>query len=86
MIKYKIEDFWTRIEKVEIIKETAKMLLRSDGGREYKSCSYYRYFDTWDEAHKELLERCEGKVNSLRLQLNQVKGELGNVKGMKKPD
>ena len=85
MIKYKIGGYREKIEAVEIERETDQMVFLPNGNREHKKCSYHQYFDTWEEAHEVLMKQLEGKVASLRLRLNNAEGELGNLKGMKKP-
>lgn len=88
MIKYRVELLFNpRIEKKEVERETEKSVFwtTKNGFKERasKTSKYYMWFDTWEEAHKTLLHLVQGRVSSLRLQLEKAKGTLGNVKGMK---
>ena len=47
--------------------------------------SYENYYDTWEEAHADLLAKAEGQLNAARRRLQEAQGHYGNVKGMKKP-
>ena len=70
------------ITSIEIDKETDKSVW-INGRREAKRSEYRVYHDTWDDAKTFLLNRAESQVNSARYALNQAKGLLGNVKGLK---
>ena len=91
MIKYRTNYGNTKIDKVDVLRETPKFVViqtknftgstRED--RESKSSSYHNYFDTWEEAHNHILNKAQRTVDSLRLRLESAKGELGNIKGLK---
>jgi hypothetical protein len=87
MIKYKVN--WNEIEPVEVVRETKSQVVLLRKGivqterREAKRSEYSNWFDTWEEAHAFLIERAEAEVQALRGQLEQAKGRLGNIKGMK---
>ena len=92
MIKYKTTGYPStpdaKIKKMEVEKETTKCIwIKGHSGskavRSNKHSGYENYFDTWQEAHKYILELAEKKVESIRYQLNQANGLLGNIKGMK---
>ena len=90
--KYKTVGWRLAIEVVECVRETAQSVWvrrKSWGGevesREAKSCDGHQYHDTWEAAHAFLMERETANVESLRMQLEQAKGRLGTVKGMKCP-
>ncbi len=51
---------------------------------ENKRSTDQNWFDTWEDAHAFLVEKAQQKVENLRLQLERAKGELGQIKGMKK--
>jgi len=56
---------------------------RTTVSRHAKMSSYECYFDTWDDAHKHLMDRAEAKLDTARARLQHAQGELGNIKGMK---
>lgn len=94
MIKYKASrwDWKPKIDSVHVVSETPKTVLvevnDQYGGarfRESKQCSVHSYFDTWEEAHKFLMEACQGELDSARRRLASAQDRLGNVKGMKPP-
>lgn len=76
-------DLEARIERVEIERETEKSVWIC-GNRNAKRSEWYNYYDTWEDAHKALLNQQKACVDSLRLRLERSKGVLGNIKGMKK--
>lgn len=85
--KYKTNYSSNKIERVEIVRETAKqvVLLRYDGKerREAKESDWGSYFDTWEEAHSYLMGKWERKIKHARAHLESIKGTYGNIKGMK---
>jgi hypothetical protein len=86
MIKYRTA--WNEIEALEVLRETNSQVVRAVGSnaierREAKRSEHYNWFDTWGEAHAFLIERAEAEVQTLRNKLEQAKGRLGNIKGMK---
>jgi 2'-5' RNA ligase len=86
MIKYRTA--WNEIEALEVSRETKAQVVRVIGShaterREAKRSEYYNWHDTWEDAHAFLIERAEAEVQALRNQLEQAKGRLGNIKGMK---
>jgi hypothetical protein len=83
-VKYLAEDWWKpEITKTQIQKETEKSYWDHRGNRGLKVSSNKVLFDTFEEAKSWLLERCELRVKQARTRLDDVKGQLGNVKGMK---
>lgn len=92
--KFKAGGYNGRIEKVECVSETAKMLVTREkcwSGDKLYERKYLKisgsdcYFDTWDEAKALLMSRAESKVLSARRSLELAQAELGNIKGMKPP-
>jgi hypothetical protein len=86
MIKYRTS--WNEIEALEVLRETNAQVVRAVGShaserREAKRSEYYNWFDTWEDAHAFLIERAEAEVQALRGRLEQAKGRLGNIKGMR---
>ena len=81
--------YWERrIEPVQVERFTEQSVWIDGRRRARMSDGYGRidgYFPTWAEARDALLEEAEGKVASIRLQLEQANGKLGNIRGMKEP-
>lgn len=89
MLKYRTS--WDRIEAFEVERETEKMvILPAKNGqrsiRENKVSEYCRWHDTWEAAHAFLVAKAEKDVESLRMRLEQAKGKLGQIRGMKAPN
>lgn len=89
MIKYRTS-YGAKVEAVKILRETPKTVVFSgiitgDEIREAKRSNYINWHDSWEDAHSFLMEEAQWKIDGLRLQLERAKGELGNIKGMKKP-
>ena len=89
MIKYRTR--FDKIEALEVERETDKqVVLPAKGGcrssRENKESDWSNWHDTWDEAHAFLIRNAEQKVDACRLALERAKGELGQIKGMKRPN
>jgi hypothetical protein len=95
--KYKASAHHTRIEPVQVEKETTAAIWFKDwtfaGGpgsgelrRHLKRTSYENYFDTWDEAKAFLFAEAEAAVFNARRQLERANAHLGNVKGLRQPE
>jgi hypothetical protein len=87
-----------RIEACKVVKETPKQIVyMKDCSRYYqpnheeimqerreaKESRGIKWFDTWEEAHTTLLSIAQKRVDSARVGLDDAKGKLGNVKGMR---
>lgn len=73
--KYKTLSFETRIDKVEVEKETDKSVWVD--GRSFRKLSGYEcYFDTFEEAKSYYLERAGSKVISAKKQLEFANREF----------
>ena len=88
MIKYMT--LHGKIAAREIERETATQVvlcqgLRLTNRRQNKRSGHANWHDTWEDAHTFLVTEAEREVNSLRLRLDQAKGRLGQIKGMKRP-
>lgn len=86
MIKYRTR--FDKIEALEVERETDKqVVLPAKGGcrgmRENKVSDWSNWHDTWEAAHAFLITNAERDVESLRMRLEQAKGKLGQIKGMK---
>jgi hypothetical protein len=87
MIKYRTR--FNEIKAIEVLRETDKqvvILVGKTERREHKVCDWYAWHDTWEDSHAFLIAEAEENVNSLRLRLEQAKGTLGQIKGMKPSD
>lgn len=89
MIKYRTFGLWT-IEEVEVLRETAKtvVLISAASGkerREAKRSEYYNWHDSWEDAHNFQIAEAQRKVDLIRLQLDRANGDLGRIKGQRKP-
>jgi len=92
--KYKTNYSNDKIVKVEVVLETNQSVwiqpIGSSGmvlaeRRLSKMSGDVCYLNTWQEAHELLIERAQQKVDMHRRHLEQAKGTLGNIKGMKQP-
>ena len=45
----------------------------------------FDFYLSWEEAHNGMQRRAQDRVDALRRQLEQAKGDLGRIKGMKPP-
>ena len=86
MIKYRTR--FDNIEAIEVVRETKKQVVlpANSWGKETsenKVSNWTNWHETWEEAHAFLVSKAEREVESLRLQLEQAKGRLGQIKGMK---
>lgn len=90
---YRISNYsWgnPKIETVESHKQSDHYVwFRKPGSsREYREAwnsNYGSYHETWEKAQQKMIEIVERDISSLQRQLDEKKGFLGNVKGMKKP-
>ena len=89
MKKFKtIRHYATKIEPVEVIRETAEFVtVRCSGGsfREAKISDYQRFHDTWKEAHAYLLNRAQSNIRRLKDDLLAAKDELATLEAMVEP-
>lgn len=78
-----------KIEMFEVVRTTANQVryINERGGesRESKLTGWYSWHESWDAAKEHLVNEAQDNVDSLRIQLERAKGELGNRKGMKAP-
>lgn len=81
------------IEKLEVVKETAKtitILEPSWDGKKFSETRYnkdarYQFHETWSAAHEHLMNEAQVAVISARRTLELANAKLGNIKGMKEP-
>ena len=86
MIKYRTR--FDEIEALEVERETAHQVFlpANNGiraGRENKVSDWRNWHDSWEVAHAFLVANAERDVESLRMRLEQAKGKLGQIRGMK---
>jgi hypothetical protein len=89
MKKYGIRPIYDEPKIHEVARETASSIFKigynGKETREAKSSTYFKYFDTWEEAHEELNILAQRKLDSARRNLELAHSFVGNVKGMKCP-
>lgn len=90
-IKYRTGGWRSKIEAIEIRKETEKCVfyVSAGGGREHREAKvsdYYRWHDTWEEAHTYLVSRARREIAATRISLQKAEEELAQLVAMKKPE
>ncbi len=50
------------------------------------SCSYYRHFDTWEDAHNYLISKYKAELISTHLKIDRLNDTLSKINEMKKPE
>lgn len=87
--KYIVHDYHPWIEKVKCIEETQRFVcfkrIRRGNERVERIAKGSRIFDSWEDAHAQLIQEAKHKVIAARLVLQQAQGHLGNIKGLKPP-
>ena len=86
VIKYRTR--FDKIEALEVERETShQVFLPAKNGmrasRENKVSDWSNWHDSWDAAHAFLVANAERDVESLCMRLEQSKGRVGQIKGMK---
>jgi len=80
IIKYRTRDRRDlNIERVEVSRETAKMVFFDSGRREAKQSDWFRYFNTWEEAHNHVLALARQRVRTAQAVLEAAEGALYSV-------
>ena len=90
MKRYEINRWDVEIKEVEVLRETAKFLILSSGGRkgerrEAKESYFSLYHATWEAAHKYLLQRTKKEVEWAKDNLEIKINTLEIVENMRKP-
>lgn len=92
MFMYRTERYSSKVEKVEVIKETAKCVWakhgwfgRTETRKELKVTSCTRWFHTFDEAKAWKLGRLESSISSLRGQLVKTESAFKELKATEEP-
>ena len=87
MIKYKARVnaryCEAEIESVEVEKETEKSVW-INGRRESKNTLYGTFFDTWEQAHRELYLKQKRNVENIKNSLDDAEKRLSEIMAMKK--
>lgn len=77
------------IVQVECTRETEKCVFTEDSRgnerRELKSSTWFRLFDTWEEAHAHLLEKVKKDVAGVKEHLQMSMEKLARIEAMEKP-
>ena len=92
MIKYKVSKWKSTIESVEVVKETEKFVVLALNNafgtgtrREAKVSDYYRYFDSWGDAHQYHIDRLTSSIAATEAKLEQLSDELSVITEMVPP-
>ena len=75
MKQYKISSWGFKIEEVEIARKTDRCIFYLHNGRERRESDTY-YFDTWEQARQEIIDRNMRSVKNAELQLGYAKEGL----------
>ena len=82
MIKYRTGGFGNKlIEKVEVERET-EVSVWINGRRNAKDSSWYKYFNSWNEAHSFLIEKAESDVEAATNRLRRASANLQKIKSL----
>lgn len=85
IIKYKTNSSKTRVEVVEVTRESASSVWLGTC-RHAKTTSYECYFDTFEAAFDACMTAAQSNVDAARRRLEFCNGLLGSIKGMKRPE
>lgn len=80
---YKYRTMFQQIEKIEIVKTTKKMVMAKNGLKYFKESSYYKFHDTWKEAHEYLKIKKEIEIVCLKTSIEWQEEELKKILKMK---
>lgn len=76
----------TKIEEIEVKRETEKFVTEADGQRWAKRNADFRnYFDTWQEAHQFLIDREQANIAGLEKRIAHHKETLSKLQEMSQP-
>lgn len=89
-IKYKTTRYGIDIDPVEIIRETAACVFVHDKytkreRKEHKTSEFHTYHDTWDAAHRHLLEVTGIRISNAKSDLGYLEGQLDRIASMQPP-
>ena len=86
--KYKRGGFSEAIERVEITRESEKCVWEKTRNGECRHKKYSRseiYYDSWDEAHKDLLDHTKAILEREKRSVMAAQETLDEVKAMQDP-
>lgn len=86
--KYLAQYRWSSsmtVRRCVFVGQTDKFLIDQHGRRHAKKLNGEEYFDTWEQAHAEVLRAAEDRVLDARRSLELANSYAGNVRGMKEP-
>lgn len=93
MIKYRAWPSAARIEPIEILRETEKMVVIAAPGsfyktgerRELKRTEDYAYFDTWQEAKNAIVNWCQAEVAKAEDRASEARERRRKAEAMQEP-
>jgi hypothetical protein len=74
---------WSRIEKVNVVKETEHFVTLENGRRDGKRTDHYAYFDTWEEAKQWIVKHCQSEVERNKQRLEHSENALAKAQNLK---
>ena len=84
MIKYRTGSYGVPIEEVKIDREKENSVW-FNGPRNAKRSEWYNYFDTWEQAHKYLLNKYQETLLSTERKLKAAQREYDEIKKLNAP-
>lgn len=78
MIKYKTENWSSKIFKVEVEKETEYQII-INGRRSNKMSEYECFFDTFEDAKEYLIEKISKEIKNLQWKLSREQNKLNKI-------
>lgn len=89
---FKTRSSWAGGEMIvpaEVVRTTPHhVVVRSISGHEFresKSCAYHKYHETWEDAHKHLIEEARTRWDLARRREEAACCKLSDIERMKKP-
>jgi len=85
MVKYRVDIWGIRIKQIKISRETECFVYDANGNREMRVTSTHCYFDTWDEAKDNLVNREAANVKRCKKAYLAAEESLNKVRHIVKP-
>jgi hypothetical protein len=86
MIKYRTSGWLKPIEEVEIERETESSVFFHSGRREAKQCRSGQYFDSWEEAYRDVIKGAISKIKYAQVALSNAEEDLVKLRTLTKED
>ena len=83
---YQVKCYGTEIKKVQFLSETKCFYVEENGRKTAKKSDYNNYFDSFDDAKTHLTIRTNGKIDSLKTQLDNKISELEEIRLLKEKE